>query len=104
MKKLTKEEKHENEAEIDIEELEDSLKHSNGEKTPGVDGIENNFLTCYWELIKATIHQATDRESINFYLETWLVKIIPKAGKDLEEIGDWRPILSHKFINSSVEI
>ena len=45
-----------------------------------MDGIENTFLTPYMELI------------MNLYLETWLIKIIPKAGKDLGEIGDWRPI------------
>ena len=68
-----------------MKELEDSLKYSNRGKTPGVDGIGKKFLTRYWELIKVTIYQATreltDKESMHFFLETGLIKIILKAEK-----------------------
>ena len=36
-KKLTEDKKDKNEKEISIDELEDSFKHYNGGKTPGVD-------------------------------------------------------------------
>ena len=51
-KKLTIAEKEENEKDITLDELEYSLKTSNGGKTHGIDGIEKNFLTRFWPLLK----------------------------------------------------
>ena len=95
-KKLTDEERDEYDQEITEEELEQSLKGSNSGKTPGTDGIEKTFLTRYWDILKNTIHKSTsyfiEKQQMNRYLEKGLIKIIPKNGKDLKVIGDWRPI------------
>ena len=76
-KKLTEDEKEENEKDLSIEELEDSLKCSHGGKTPGIDAIEKSFLTRYWDILKNTIKNATDFfisiTSLNRYLEKGLI-------------------------------
>ena len=50
MKKLTQEEKSTADRKIEEKELKETLDRVSAGKTPGIDGIEKEYLTRYWRL------------------------------------------------------
>ena len=58
-KKLTEAEKEETNKKIEEKELKDALERVSSGKTPGIDGIEREFLLRFWRLLGTTITQAT---------------------------------------------
>jgi len=83
------------EREITLEELKESLKGCK-ETSPGPDGITYKIYKEYWEILGMYI-----LESWNYsvkmgtlppsHKESTLI-LLPKAGKNLREIKNWRPI------------
>ena len=57
-KKLTEAEKEANEKEISLNELRETLDDANSGKTPGIDGVDKDFLLRFWNLLGPTIHHA----------------------------------------------
>ena len=59
LKKLTEEEKSTADRKIEEKELKKTLDKVSAGKTPGIDGIEKEYLTRYWRLIGKTIADAS---------------------------------------------
>ena len=95
-KKLTDLEKEANDKEITLEELRETLEDANAGKTPGTDGVYKDFLVRFWNMIGPTIYHAQkifiDKEQLNEFLDTGLIKVLKKGGTKGELIKDWRPI------------
>ena len=79
------------------------------DSAPGPDGIPYSYLRCLWTQIGPLIVEAW-----NFSLETGnlcqshklsFLKLIPKSGKDLKKLTNWRPITlsncDHKLITKA---
>ena len=96
MKKLTEEEKIEADRNIEEKELKETLDRVSAGKTPGIDGIEKEFLTRYWRMIGTTIADAAaifvDKEKLNNFLDRGLIKVIQKGDTTGETLNNWRPI------------
>ena len=95
-KKLTETEKLAADEEISLEELKETLEDANSGKTPGTDGVDKEFLTRFWNMIGKTIYYAQktfiEKEKLNEFLESGIIKILQKGGTKGELIKDWRPI------------
>ena len=95
-KKLTDAEKEETNKKIEEKELKDALERVSSGKTPGIDGIEREFLLRFWRFLGTTITQATEiyieREKLNSFMDRGLIKVIQKGDKTGEELKNWRPI------------
>ena len=95
-KKLTEAEKEETNKKIEEKELKDALERVSSGKTPGIDGIEREFLLRFWRLLGTTITQATEiyieREKLNSFMDRGLIKVIQKGDTTGEELKHWRPI------------
>ena len=91
-KKLTNAEREANEADISMKELKETLEEANAGKTPGVDGVDKDFLQRYWNMIGPTIYNAQkifiSEEKLNNFLETGLIKLLKKGGTKGELIKD----------------
>ena len=65
-------------------------------KTPGIDGIEREFLARFWKLIGRTITLATaifvEKEKLNSFMDRGLIKVIQKGDTTGEELKNWRLI------------
>ena len=95
-KKLTELERKANDKEITLEELRETLDDANAGKTPGTDEVDKDFLVRFWNMIGPTIYHAQkifiDKEQLNEFLDTCLIKVLKKGGTKGELIKDWRPI------------
>ena len=68
-KKLSEAEKLEADKRIEEKELKEALEKVSSGKTPGIDGIEREFLLRFWKQICTTIAQATERNSTRLWIE-----------------------------------
>ncbi len=92
-------------APITIGELWQTLKPTRA-TTPGPDGMSNTYLKRLWDIIGPLILYVWNYSLANGILPpshcTSLLRLIPKVGKDLKEIKNWRPITlsncDHKLI------
>ena len=95
-KKLTDTEKQAADEEICLEDLKETLEDAKSGKTPGTDGVDKEFLTRFWKMIGKTIYYAQktfiEKEKLNEFLESGIIKILQKGGTKGELIKDWRPI------------
>ena len=90
---------------ITLEELTEVLD-SCADSAPGPDGIPYSILKHFWQdfgpiLIRAWEHSLETKKLPPSHRQSYL-RLIPKAGKDLSKIGNWRPITlsntDHKLI------
>jgi hypothetical protein len=92
-------------APLTLGELWNTLKSTRA-TTPGPDGMSNTYLKKLWDIIGPLILEAWNYSLVNGFLPpshcTSLLRLIPKAGKDLKQIKNWRPITlsncDHKLI------
>ena len=95
-KKLSEAEKLEADTKIEEKELKEALDKVSSGKTPGIDGIEREFLLRFCKQIGTTITLASEiyvgREKLNTFMERGLIKVIKKGGTTGEELKNWRPI------------
>jgi hypothetical protein len=80
---------------VSEEELYEALK-SCKDTTPGIDGIGYEFYKSFWSLWKNLIYNSWQHSlAVGFLPEgnrMSLITLLPKDGKDLAKIGNWRPI------------
>ena len=80
--KLTESEWLATDKEISFEELKETLEDANSGKTPGIDGVDKEFLTRFWSMIGKTIYYAQktfiEKEKLNEFLESGIIKILQK--------------------------
>ena len=81
---------------ICIDEVSNSLKSLSNNKTPGSDGLTTNFYKFFWTDIKHYVFDsfryAFETKSLSIEQKRGILNIIPKKGKDLRYLKNWRPI------------
>ena len=103
-RKLSDEDRKVLENEVLETEIFQAIKFLNSNKSPGIDGIPNDFYLKYWDIIKSEVSKVI----INIINGTMLqenqkraiIALIPKDG-DLTALKSWRPI---SLICSDVKI
>jgi Reverse transcriptase (RNA-dependent DNA polymerase) len=109
--KLTDPESTELDAELTIEELDESLSKANFKSACGTDKLSNNFIKKFWHIIRLPLFTVAKRgleiNNLPDFFLTADIKLIPKKG-DLTQIQNWRPIslLSnlYKIISRAINI
>ena len=93
---------------VSNKELKEVLKHTQSEKTPGPDALDKVFLERYWSKIGKTITDAinifVEREELDSFLDTGIIKVIRKGGTSGEEFKNWRPITLLSQVNLLVAV
>lgn len=82
--------------EIDIEECGVALYKLKNNKTPGSDGLPAEFYKFFWTDIKTLLYESYRYSLVNGTLSIdqrrGILSIIPKKGKDLRFLKNWRPL------------
>lgn len=82
--------------EITIKEISDIIKSLKGCKTAGPDGFCNEFYKAYNELLSPYLYrvykQASIDQSLPSSLNEAIIIVVPKKGRNPEELGSFRPI------------
>jgi hypothetical protein len=72
------------------------IKESPQNKSPGTDGLTNEFYKEFWPLIKnhllKSLNEGLNRGKLNISQRRGIITLIPKPQKDLELLKNWRPI------------
>ncbi|CAL4162002.1 unnamed protein product, partial [Meganyctiphanes norvegica] len=81
--------------EVDNDEIYQAIKKLNANKSPGLDGIPNEFYLKYWDIIgndvSEVIKNITSGTLLQGKQKNALITLIPKDG-DTELLKSWRPI------------
>jgi hypothetical protein len=95
--KTLEEEDHETLTEpITEEEIYKIIQDSPNNKSPGTDGLTNEFYKEYWPIVKKflinSFNFGLQRGKLNISQRRSVITLIPKPQKDLENLKNWRPI------------
>jgi hypothetical protein len=95
---------------IEEKEIWNIIKNNPADKSPGTDGLNNEFYREHWPLIKEYVIN-----SMNYGLDTGqlclsqrrgVISLIPKPQKNLEELKNWRPITllnqDYKYLTKAI--
>ena len=84
------------EAHITVEELGKALRDMPNKKSPGTDGLTADFYKFFWGDIKDIVFNsltyAFENNSLSIEQKRGILCIIPKKGKDLRRLKNWRPL------------
>jgi exonuclease III len=108
--KLDKEANEEMIGELTENEIWEIIKESPTNKSPGTDGLTNEFYKTYWSIIKKPL-----MNSLRYGLQTGelgisqrrgIISLIPKPQKNLDELKNWRPITllnnDYKYLTKAI--
>jgi len=80
---------------ITLEELYSTIK-SCGDSAPGPDGITYKFYEVFWDVLGPMALKALEYSkaigTLPISQRRSTISLLPKEGKDLSQIGNWRPI------------
>ena len=103
-KELTNEDREILENEVLEAEIFQAIKDLNSNKSPGIDGIPNDFYLKYWDIIKPEVSKVIiniiNGAMLQENQKRAIIALIPKDG-DLTDLKSWRPI---SLICSDVKI
>jgi len=91
------------EEEITEEEIENIIKNSKKNKSPGSDGLTTEFYLAFWPYIKkyllAAYKEALNEGELSISQKRGIITLIPKEQKDPLILKNWRPItlLNHDY-------
>ena len=78
------------------EEIKKAIKEMPNNKTPGPDGIPIEFYKIFWNEVKEPLMDSFRLSKKNKILpldqRLGIITMIPKSGKDIRDIKNWRPI------------
>jgi hypothetical protein len=81
---------------IEENEIWNIIKESPLNKSPGTDGLTNEFYKEHWPLIKQylikSINYGLSNGELNISQKRGIISLIPKPQKDLDDLKNWRPI------------
>jgi len=84
------------EAPLSLEELKSTLEKCSKNKSPGNDGLTQEFYNHFWESIKENLYKSYMESEKKGKLSTSqrqnIISLLEKAGKDKTYIKNWRPI------------
>lgn len=79
-----------------MKELDDIIKKTPFNKSPGPDGLPFEFYRCFWEEIREFILKVFNECAANGELtesmKQGVITLIPKPNKDVLYLDNWRPI------------
>lgn len=83
-------------AELSVEEIQETIKLLKNSKTPGPDGFPNEFYKKFSDLISPYLlrmyTQAKEDGTLPPSLNEAIITVLPKKGKDPMEVSNYRPI------------
>ena len=92
-------------APITLDELLQAVKGTNKGRTPGIDGIPVELYLAIWDVVGPlwleTLNYAIEQGFFHRDLNTALITVLPKPGKDPLECANYRPI---SLINADLKI
>ncbi|KAK3187757.1 hypothetical protein Dsin_027318 [Dipteronia sinensis] len=95
LKRLSEEERDFLERPFTIEEVQEAVSSCDGNKAPGQDGMNLNFIKANWEVIQEDflrfIHEFYKEGAIVEELNKTFIALIPKGGRP-ETMSDFQPI------------
>jgi len=81
---------------ITEQELAEALSCLPVNKTPGLDGLTVEFYKYFWNYVKTPLlnclQTSFDKEQLSLDQRRGVVTLIPKPGKDLRYLKNWRPV------------
>ena len=81
---------------IKLEECSVALKKMKSNKSPGTDGLTAEFYQYFWDNIKHLVFDsitfAMKHKMLSCEQRRGVLRLIPKKGKDLTNVKNWRPI------------
>lgn len=84
------------ENDLSLDELTKAMHSMKKGKSPGTDGLTIEFYAYFWEFIKRPLlrmyNECIINEELCTSMKQGLITLIPKAGKDLLSLDNWRPI------------
>ncbi len=90
---------------VTLEELKEALQGANKRKAPGLDGIPVELFLKYFDLLGpvflTAIHAAVEAGAFHPQLNTALISLIPKKGKDHSNCANYRPI---SLLNTDIKM
>ena len=96
MPKLNDLEKQKCEGLLTEHECFSALKDMKNGKSPGSDGITTEFYKLFWKDIKLflinSLNSSFQKGSLNDLQKQSYITLLPKQGKDIELLTNWRPI------------
>jgi hypothetical protein len=83
-------------APITEEEMWKTIQSCEDNKSPGTDGLNNNFYKAMWKDIKKylmrSIHATLEMGEMSISQKQGIISLIPKPDKDASKLKNWRPI------------
>ena len=83
-------------SDMSISELYDATMTLKSNKTPGLDGLSVEFYRTFWRQLGDKLHRMVnnsfDRSILPESLRRGLITLLPKTGKDLRYIKNYRPL------------
>jgi len=83
-------------SDLKIEELDSVVEKMPLNKSPGTDGLTNNFFKYFWgdlrNLLFSAIKEGIEKKELIESMKQGLITLIPKAGKDKRVLDNLRPI------------
>ena len=109
MERLTDEEKEMVSRPLTLADISKTLKNTN-DSCPGPDGIPYSYLKATWNLFGMVLlnawHYSVQEKCLPLSHRTSVLRLIPKAGKNVQELKNWRPITlsncDHKVITKTL--
>lgn len=84
------------EADLELNELSETIAHLPLGKSPGIDGLTNEFYKHFWPHIKNLLFTALNgciqSSTLTATMRQGLIRLIPKPNKDIQLLDNWRPI------------
>jgi hypothetical protein len=78
------------------EEIWKAITTSQDNKSPGTDGLTNNFYKAFWHQIKKYLlnsyNHTLENGNLSISQKQGVISLIPKANKDITKLKNWRPI------------
>ena len=94
--RILKEDRHNLEKPITQEEMLQALKGMQNDKSPGLDGFPAEFYKFFWQDIKNYLFNSymtsLDKGILSISQCRGVITLIPKKGKNIKNILNWRPI------------
>ena len=93
---LDKDDNDDLEIPISLSECKEALEELPTNKTPGSDGLSAEFYRAFWPILAKPLYRslcsAIEKGELSCEQRRGIITLIPKAGKDLKLIKNWRPI------------